>query len=323
MGYVSILGPRGLPIVGSLLMLSDGLPHCTLASMAHSLAVIVKEILTSTHFGDRPINQSAQELMFDRAMGLAPGGAYWQLLRRLASLPTPFFAAKPAAFSNIMGLVFGRRYHENTDSHKAKELNELVKEEWIMAELVFDIQSKLQCEIDMVVGKGDNETISSSNLSKRSYLHAIVKEGLGLHPPGPLSSWARLPTSDVQLSNGMVVPSGITAMVNMCATIHDPNIREDPLTFKPERFQDNDFDVRGTDLRLEPFGAGQRVCPGRNLGLAVVTLWVARLVQHFQWTENKDDDPVNLEEVLKLSCEMKKPLCVVVVPTNTRSMFSP
>ncbi|GAB4861053.1 hypothetical protein Ancab_036212 [Ancistrocladus abbreviatus] len=304
MGYVSILGPRGLPIVGSLLMLSDGLPHCTLASMAHSLAVIVKEILTSTHFGDRPINQSAQELMFDRAMGLAPGGAYWQLLRRLASLPTPFFAAKrEMIFKSVDAMV--------------------VLTEWIMAELVFDIQSKLRCEIDMVVGKGDNETISSSNLSKRSYLHAIVKEGLRLHPPGPLSSWAHLPTSDVQLSNGMVVPSGITAMVNMCAIIHDPNIREDPLTFKPERFQDNDFDVRGTDLRLEPFGAGQRVCLGRNLGLAVVTLWVARLVQHFQWTENKDDDPVNLEEVLKLSCEMKKPLCVVVVPTNTRSMFSP
>ncbi|GAB4861046.1 hypothetical protein Ancab_036205 [Ancistrocladus abbreviatus] len=245
-----------------------------------------------------------------------------------------------------MGLVFGRRYHENTDSHEAKELNELVKEgfeivgtsnlcdhllwlryfydhEWIMAELVFNIQSKLQCEIDMVVGKGDNETISRSNLSKRSYLHAIVKEGLRLHLPGPLSSWARLPTSDVQLSNGMVVPSGITAMVNMCATIHDPIIWEDPLTFKLERFQDNDFDVRGTDLRLEPFGAGQRACPGRNLGLAVVTLWVARLVQQFQWTENKDDDPVNLEEVLKLSCEMKKPLCVVVVLTNTCSMFSP
>ncbi|GAB4861050.1 hypothetical protein Ancab_036209 [Ancistrocladus abbreviatus] len=126
---------------------------------------IVKEILTSTYFGDRPINQSAQKLMFNRAIGLAPGGAYWQLLRRLASLRTPFFATKhvlehqtrrqldcdnllhciwkeqahngivslrkhlrAATFSNIMGLVFGRRYHENTDSHEAKELNELVKE---------------------------------------------------------------------------------------------------------------------------------------------------------------------------------------------------
>ncbi|GAB4861049.1 hypothetical protein Ancab_036208 [Ancistrocladus abbreviatus] len=163
-----------------------------------------------------------------------------------------------------------------------------------MAELVFDIQSKLQCEIDMVVGKGDNGTISSSNLLKRSFLHAIVKEGLRLHSPGPFLLWAHLPTLDVQLSNCMVVPFGTTAVVNM-----------------------------GTDLRLKPFDAGQRVCPGRNLRLVVVTLWVARLVQHFQWTENKDDDPVNLEEVLKLSCEMKKPLCAVVVPTNTCSMFSP
>ncbi|GAB4861059.1 hypothetical protein Ancab_036218 [Ancistrocladus abbreviatus] len=204
-----------------------------------------------------------------------------------------------------MGLVFGRRYHENTDSHKAKELNELVKE----ASKQHSVRIQT---IQLLLGR---VTLDLEHKFQEGEMVAILW--------APLSSWARLPTSDVQLSNGMVVPSGITAMVNMYATIHDPNIREDPLTFKPERFQDNDFDVRGTDLRLEPFGAGQRVCPGRNLGLAVVTLWVARLVQHFQWIENKDDDPVNLEEVLKLSCEMKKPICVVVVPTNTRSMFSP
>ncbi|GAB4845216.1 hypothetical protein Ancab_038627 [Ancistrocladus abbreviatus] len=479
MGHVAIHGPRGLPIFGSLFSLSHGLPHHTLACMASSLSVvnanakqlmafslgsthvvvtsdpqIAKEILTSSHFGDRPIKQSARELMFDRAMGFAPSGAYWRLLRRLASLH--LFAPKrilahetrchvdcnamlsgiqkeqaqrgtvclrkhlqAAALNNIMGLVFGRRY-ENGEVDEPRELNELVREgfeilgafnwcdhlpwlryfydhrgihgrckalvprvqklvgkivdehqnkmmsrsetsdcfldvllslggedklqkddmvavlwemifrgvdtialstEWIMAELVLNpnIQLKLQTEIDKVLGKGDNKAITNSHLSKLPYLHAIIKEGLRLHLPGPLLSWARLSTSDVHLSNGMVVPAHTTAMVNMWAITHDPNIWDEPMAFKPERFLDIDHHVDiswGSDLRLAPFGAGRRVCPGRNLGLATVTLWVAKLVQYFKWIEDKDHNPVDLEEVLKLSSEMKKPLCALAIPRN-------
>lgn len=44
-----------------------------------------REILTSPHFADRPIKQSAKSLMFSRAIGLAPNGTYWRLLRRIAS----------------------------------------------------------------------------------------------------------------------------------------------------------------------------------------------------------------------------------------------
>ncbi|KAL0292870.1 UNVERIFIED_CONTAM: cytochrome [Sesamum radiatum] len=72
-----------------------------------------------------------------------------------------------------------------------------------------------------------------------------------------------------------------------------------------------DVDVRGRDLRLAPFGAGRRVYPRKNLGLAMVALWVAKLVDHFDWAEDKAK-PVDLSEVLKLSCEMKYPLSVVV-----------
>ncbi|KAJ8770954.1 hypothetical protein K2173_022178 [Erythroxylum novogranatense] len=138
-------------------------------------------------------------------------------------------------------------------------------------------------------------------------------------PPGPLLSWARLSTSDACLSNGMVVPKKTTAMVNMWAITHDPRIWVDALVFKPERFMEShggaDVDVRGGDLRLAPFGAGRRVCPGKNLGFATVSLWVAKLVQHFEWVED-GSNPVDLSEVLKLSCTMKNPLSATAVPRN-------
>ena len=141
----------------------------------------------------------------------------------------------------------------------------------------------------------------------------MVKETLRIQPPWPLLSWARLSTSDVQLSNGMLVPANTTAMVNMWAITHDPKVWKDPVEFKPERFLEAEVDVRGCDLRLAPFGAGRRVCPGKNLGLVTVQLWVAKLMQGFKWVQDSVAHPVDLSEVLKLSCEMKFPLHAIAV----------
>ncbi|KAF2284186.1 hypothetical protein GH714_019843 [Hevea brasiliensis] len=56
----------------------------------------------------------------------------------------------------------------------------------------------------------------------------------------------------------------------------------------------------------------RRICPGKNLGLVTVTLWVAKLVHQFQWVQDLAN-PVDLSEVLRLSCEMKKPLQAVAL----------
>ncbi|KAL0285051.1 UNVERIFIED_CONTAM: cytochrome [Sesamum angustifolium] len=104
-GAVAIPGPRGLPFFGNLITLSRGLAHRSLASMAYSMnakqlmafslgstpvvvtsdPLLAKEVLTSPHFADRPIKQSARSLMFNRAIGFAPNGTYWRLLRRIAA----------------------------------------------------------------------------------------------------------------------------------------------------------------------------------------------------------------------------------------------
>ncbi|XP_009613296.1 cytochrome P450 78A7-like [Nicotiana tomentosiformis] len=471
MGRVPIPGPKGLPIFGSLFSLSHGLAHRTLAStastygatqvMAFSLgstrAIVssdpttAREILTSPHFANRPVKESAKQLMFSRAIGFAPNGTYWRLLRKIAS--SHLFAPKrilahersrqlectsmlvsiakeqnlhgsvtlrkhlqAASLNNIMGIVFGKRYEMIEENNEAKELQEIVAEgfellgafnwsdhlpwvkyfydpfhikercsalvprvenfvkkmiqehindgkskmiseaydfvdvllalsgeeklheddmvavlwemifrgtdttalltEWVMAELVLnqEIQEKLHNELETIVG---NENVTDAHIAKLPYLQAVIKETLRLHPPGPLLSWSRLSTSDVHLSNGMIIPANTTAMINMWSITHDPKVWENSSVFKPERFLGMNFDVRGNDLRLAPFGAGRRVCPGKNLGLATVSLWVAKLVKHFKWVGN-ETQPVDLSEVLKLSCEMKQPLSALARPRNGR-----
>lgn len=186
--------------------------------------------------------------------------------------------------------------------------------EWAMAELVLNpgVQKKLRQEIDAAVGPRAGRRIADADVARMPYLQAVVKETLRAHPPGPLLSWARLSTDDVQLSNGMVVPAGTTAMVNMWGICHDEAVWVQPDIFRPERFMEADVDVRGSDLRLAPFGAGRRVCPGKNLGLVTVGLWIAKLVRQFEWAP-VDWAPVELSEVLKLSCEMKNPLTAAAV----------
>ncbi|AES71343.1 cytochrome P450 family protein [Medicago truncatula] len=93
------------------------------------------------------------------------------------------------------------------------------------------------------------------------------------------------------------VPKGTTGMVNMWAITHDEKVYNEAKEFKT------------------PFGAGRRVCPGKAMDLAFVHLWLAQLLHNFKWVPF-DDSPVDLDECLMLSVEMKKPLlCKVVART--------
>lgn len=100
-----IPGPSGVPVLGLLLVFTGSLTHRVLAKIAESLKAkslmafsvgftrfiissqpeTAKEILNSSAFGDRPVKESAYELLFHRAMGFAPYGVYWRNLRRISA----------------------------------------------------------------------------------------------------------------------------------------------------------------------------------------------------------------------------------------------
>jgi len=73
--------------------------------------------------------------------------------------------------------------------------------------------------------------------------------------------------------------------------------------------------VMGSDLRLAPFGAGRRSCPGKSLAMATVAFWLAALLHEFELLPSPDPARgVDLSEVLRLSCEMAAPLAVTARP---------
>lgn len=145
---------RSVPGGAALASFSVGLTRFVVASRPDT----ARELLSSSAFADRPVKDAARGLLFHRAMGFAPSGDYWRLLRRVSAShlfsPRRVAASAPcrlvigesmveslaaqggefvmrrvlhaASLDHVMATVFGTRYE--AASQEGVELEEMVKE---------------------------------------------------------------------------------------------------------------------------------------------------------------------------------------------------
>eukprot|EP01018_Ginkgo_biloba_P005272 Gb_32737 [translate_table: standard] len=92
---------------------------------------------------------------------------------------------------------------------------------------------------------------------------------------------------------GCPIPAKTRLVVNVWEIGRDPDVWEDPLAFRPERFMEREIDVRGQNFEMIPFGSGRRGCPGALLAIGVVELALAQLLQCFEWSV--EGDPADLD----------------------------
>ncbi|KAL6857084.1 hypothetical protein ACP4OV_018466 [Aristida adscensionis] len=158
--------------------------------------------------------------------------------------------------------------------------------EYAMVELIRNphIMAKLQDEIINNTPKGQ-DIVMEDNLNGMTYLKAVIKETLRLHPPVPLL----LPRISMEKCevNGYTIPAGMRVIVNAWALGRDPRSWEKAEEFMPERFMDNgsttNVDFKGKDFKFLPFGGGRRICPGISFGMATVEIMLANLLYCFDW----------------------------------------
>ncbi|XP_057432549.1 germacrene A acid 8-beta-hydroxylase-like [Lotus japonicus] len=164
---------------------------------------------------------------------------------------------------------------------------------WAMAEMIknTEVLKRAQVEVREVFGKRGK--VDENGIEDLKYLKAIIKEVLRLHPIAPLL----LPRECGEACeiNGYTIPVKSRVIVNAWAIGRDPKYWTNPDKFYPERFIDSSIDYKGTDFEYIPFGAGRRICPGLNLGMANVEQVLAFLLYHFDWrlsngVKNKDLD---------------------------------
>jgi cytochrome P450 len=129
-----------------------------------------------------------------------------------------------------------------------------------------DVQESVHAEIDAV------GAMPAGDPTRLTYTRAVVDEALRLYPP----AWVitRRATSDHDL-DGVAVPSGTLVIVSPWL-LHRGSAWTAPEVFAPSRFgADAPMPLRGTYL---PFGAGPRLCIGRELALMESVVLLADLL---------------------------------------------
>ncbi|CAK8533662.1 unnamed protein product [Lathyrus sativus] len=171
---------------------------------------------------------------------------------------------------------------------------------------------KAKEELDTHIGKG--RYVNESDISKLSYIQAIVKETLRLYPAAPLSG-PREFSVDCSVG-GYHVKKGTRLITNLWKIHTDPNVWPNPLEFKPERFltTHKDVDIKGKHFELLPFGSGRRMCPGISFGLQMVHYSLASFLHSFDIFNPTTSDHVDMTEEVGITNNKATPLEVLVKP---------
>ncbi|MCO5601275.1 hypothetical protein L7F22_055394 [Adiantum nelumboides] len=183
--------------------------------------------------------------------------------------------------------------------------------EWAMAELLKNPHclAKLQTEIDTVFGK--KEQITDSDIPKLSYMKCVMKEVFRLHPVAPLLI-PRFSTSECKVRS-YTLPADTHLLMNTWAIGRDEHVWKNATQFLPERFESKDIDVKGLHFELLPFGGGRRVCLGLPLGLSMVEVTLANLVNKFSWELplGETSASLNMDEMAGITANRAIPMKAV------------
>ncbi|KAL3499501.1 hypothetical protein ACH5RR_038594 [Cinchona calisaya] len=185
--------------------------------------------------------------------------------------------------------------------------------EWVMTEVMHnrEVMEKVQKELEDVIGI--NNTVEELHLPKLQYLGAVVKETFRLHPALPLLVPKR--SSQSCMVGGYTIPKDTSVFVNAWAIHRDPELWDNPLEFKPERFlsEPNKWDYSGNNFQYLPFGSGRRICAGIPLAEKMLMYILASLLHPFDWkpTKSKEED---LSE--KFGIVMRKSTPLLAIPTK-------
>ncbi|KAG5572554.1 hypothetical protein H5410_062320 [Solanum commersonii] len=158
--------------------------------------------------------------------------------------------------------------------------------EWAMLELMKNPETMKRAKAELAEVVGDeHKTIEEKDVGRLPYLQCI----------------------------------GSQVLVNVWAIGRDPDIWEDPLAFKPERFWDSiNLDFHDNNFELIPFGVGRRMCVGLPLAIRAIPSMLGSLLNSFDWTLEENIAPKDLEEKFGLILAKSRPLRLVPIPLYSR-----
>lgn len=139
-------------------------------------------------------------------------------------------------------------------------------------------QRRLHAELDEVLGEAGGRSGRApgwADLPALRWTRAVVEESLRLFPPAWVLS-RRAVADDVV--DGLALPAGSLVIISPWLLHRRGEVFHDPQAFSPERFLDDAARTlpRGAYV---PFGAGSRLCIGRDFALVESVLVLASLLR--------------------------------------------
>lgn len=147
-------------------------------------------------------------------------------------------------------------------------------------------------EIGAVIGQGE---ITYAALQGLALTRRVMDEALRLYPPFWMID--RIALADDEIC-GIAVPAGTLVVPYIYGTHRNPDVWADAETFDPARFEPDRVKARPA-LGYMPFGAGPRVCVGKNMAVMQMMLIVVSFVRGHDF-RLAEDTPVGIRPMMLL-----------------------
>ncbi|XP_072024768.1 25-hydroxyvitamin D-1 alpha hydroxylase, mitochondrial-like [Amphiura filiformis] len=144
-----------------------------------------------------------------------------------------------------------------------------------------EIQERLHQEITAKYPV--DRTISREDIDSMPYLKAVIKETLRLYPV--TLATARILDEDIVIK-GYQIPAGVNINTSFYCAGRDPEIFEDPESFRPDRWLDPNN--KPYPFASMPFGLGARMCLGRRVAEQEMYLATTEISRNFFLESTKD-----------------------------------
>lgn len=138
-----------------------------------------------------------------------------------------------------------------------------------------EVSDLLQSEVRSVLGK---RRPTMMDLRQLTYARNMMQESMRLYPP---AYWIPRTAVEDDAIDGYHIPAGKMVAVMSQVIQRHPEQWENPNGFDPDRFLPSRSEGRHK-LAWLPFGAGQRLCVGREFALMEGPFILARMMQRYQ-----------------------------------------
>ncbi|XP_056379799.1 cytochrome P450 2D17-like [Hyla sarda] len=171
-----------------------------------------------------------------------------------------------------------------------------------------DVQSKVQEEIDQVIGR--ERTPTMGDVLQMPYTYAVIHEVQRCGDIIPMAL-PHMAYRDIEIK-GYIIPKGTTVITNLSSVLKDQRVWEKPFQFYPKHF----LDENGKFVKQEafmPFSAGRRSCLGERLARMELFLFFTTLLQQLTF-EIPNDQPRPREDPSYALTLSPHPYNIRVVP---------